>query len=129
MRSARGALHKGMLVLMALIISLPPTALPALAEPGVMEMGLPSVVQLPDTRLPDASMRPAAGKVGRKKSSFVTAAVNTVGPAVVRIDTERLVDRAPLEGYLFPGAVWRVRPQLVPCETFTPLSAASPPPP
>jgi len=39
----------------------------------------------------------------RRKTSFVTAAVDAVGPAVVRIDTERLVDRAPLEGYLFPG--------------------------
>jgi len=41
--------------------------------------------------------------VRRQKTSFVTAAVDSVGPAVVRIDTERLVDRQPLEGYLFPG--------------------------
>ncbi|EOD08844.1 hypothetical protein EMIHUDRAFT_68105, partial [Emiliania huxleyi CCMP1516] len=42
--------------------------------------------------------------------SFVTAAVQAVGPSVVRIDTalpllspsERLVDRPALEGYLFP---------------------------
>jgi len=48
--------------------------------------------------------RPAPVKSGRRqKTSFVTAAVDTVGPAVVRIDTERLVDRQPIEGYLFPG--------------------------
>lgn len=41
--------------------------------------------------------------VPRRKSSFVTAAVEAVGPSVVRIDTERLVERVPLEGYLFPG--------------------------
>ena len=39
----------------------------------------------------------------RKKTSFVTSAVEAVGPSVVRIDTERLVERVPLEGYLFPG--------------------------
>jgi S1-C subfamily serine protease len=39
----------------------------------------------------------------RRKTSFVTAAVEAVGPSVVRIDTERLVERVPLEGYLFPG--------------------------
>jgi len=44
---------------------------------------------------------PPRGKA-RSKSSFVTAAVEAVGPAVVRIDTERVVDR-PMDGYLFPG--------------------------
>ena len=39
----------------------------------------------------------------RRKTSFVTAAVEAVGPSVVRIDTEVLVERVPLEGYLFPG--------------------------
>jgi len=49
--------------------------------------------------------RPAPVKSGRlrQKTSFVTAAVESVGPAVVRIDTERLIDRQPIEGYLFPG--------------------------
>jgi len=55
----------------------------------------------PPTWLPAGPQLPASG--GRRKTSFVTAAVEAVGPAVVRIDTERLVDRAPLEGYLFPG--------------------------
>jgi len=51
-----------------------------------------------------AAMPPLTrGAPRRVKTSFVTAAVETVGPAVVRIDTERLVDRQPIEGYLFPG--------------------------
>ena len=41
--------------------------------------------------------------VPRRKTSFVTAVVEAAGPSVVRIDTERLVERVPLEGYLFPG--------------------------
>jgi len=48
------------------------------------------------------------GKVAdgmRRKTSFVTTAVQAVVPAVVRIDTERLVDRPALEGYLTPGGM------------------------
>ena len=41
--------------------------------------------------------------IPRKKTSFVTSAVDAVGPSVVRIDTERLIERVPLENYLFPG--------------------------
>ena len=73
----------------------------AYADPAPVEVivdaGLPGV----------ARGLPGVGQQGspfsRKKTSFVTAAYENVGPAVVRIDTERLVDRAPIEGYLFPG--------------------------
>jgi len=90
-------------VVLALLVSIPsPLALtPALAAvpSTTIEAGLPSVARMPT----DMVGTPAMPKMGRRKTSFVTAAVESVGPAVVRIDTERLVDRAPLEGYLFPG--------------------------
>lgn len=75
-------------------------ATPTETEQAAVGTGLPSVARMP--RLGDST----AGNVPtrRRKTSFVTSAVHSVGPAVVRIDTERLVDRAPLEGYLpFPG--------------------------
>mmetsp|Transcript_1895 Transcript_1895/g.5985 ORF Transcript_1895/g.5985 Transcript_1895/m.5985 type:complete len:753 (+) Transcript_1895:276-2534(+) len=65
--------------------------------PSTVETGLPSVnLRLPGLEPPT----PVGG--ARRKTSFVTAAVQAVGPSVVRIDTERLVDRPALEGYLFP---------------------------
>ena len=67
------------------------------APPAAIEAGLPAIARVPEQQ---PNVRPSAG---RTKTSFVTSAVQAVGPAVVRIDTERLVDRAPLEGYLFPG--------------------------
>ena len=97
-------------VMLALLISLPVPMAPAFAAPAVaIETGLPAI-----TRVPEAQQAPRAepavtvpgptkGAPRRVKTSFVTAAVNSVGPAVVRIDTERLVDRQPIEGYLFPG--------------------------
>jgi len=68
----------------------------ALSTPLVTETAMPAVA----LRLPglDGTL------IGRRKTSFVTAAVQAVGPAVVRIDTERLVDRPALEGYLVPGS-------------------------
>ena len=110
---ARAAHALGSFVL-ALIVVIPLPAVPATlaleaptsleyvarSAPAVLETGLPSVVRMPETRLPDALLPKSKS---RQKTSFVTAAVNSVGPAVVRIDTERLVDRAPIEGYLFPG--------------------------
>mmetsp|Transcript_20262 Transcript_20262/g.68548 ORF Transcript_20262/g.68548 Transcript_20262/m.68548 type:complete len:507 (+) Transcript_20262:62-1582(+) len=67
------------------------------AAPSTVETGLPSVnLRLPGLEPPT----PVGG--ARRKTSFVTAAVQAVGPSVVRIDTERLVDRPALEGYLFP---------------------------
>lgn len=41
----------------------------------------------------DNSGAPPAAKIPAPSSSFVTAAVNRVGPAVVRIDTERTISR------------------------------------
>lgn len=70
---------------------------PSSSTPVVTETGLPSL----NLRLPGMDSTPVGG--ARRKTSFVTAAVQAVGPAVVRIDTERLVDRPALEGYLFPG--------------------------
>mmetsp|Transcript_18277 Transcript_18277/g.55149 ORF Transcript_18277/g.55149 Transcript_18277/m.55149 type:complete len:489 (-) Transcript_18277:406-1872(-) len=66
-------------------------------SPVVQEMGIPSL----SIRMPGLDSTPVGGV--RRKTSFVTAAVQAVGPAVVRIDTERLVDRPALEGYLVPG--------------------------
>ena len=86
-------------LVLALVISSPLPSIPAYAATGsatVTEAGLPSIVQMPDLGASPRAIR-------RQKTSFVTAAVETVGPAVVRIDTERLVDRQPIEGYLFPG--------------------------
>ena len=89
-------------LLLVLLISVPiPTGSALAAAPPVAtEVGLPAVVRVPDsmTSLGAPTLPPR-----RQKTSFVTAAVASVGPAVVRIDTERLVDRQPLEGYLFPG--------------------------
>jgi len=87
-----------------MLISVPLPPAPAHALSATTETSLPSIVRIPET-LPPADGASATPKpTGRRqKTSFVTAAVNSVGPAVVRIDTERLVDRQPLEGYLFPG--------------------------
>ena len=89
-------------LLLVLLISVPiPTGSALAAAPPVAtEVGLPAVVRLPDSM---TSLGAPALPPRRQKTSFVTAAVASVGPAVVRIDTERLVDRQPLEGYLFPG--------------------------
>jgi S1-C subfamily serine protease len=98
----------------ALLISVPLPPAPALAAPTAssVETSLPAIARMPEVQQPPAEAEPAAvvaapaarsGAVRRVKTSFVTAAVDSVGPAVVRIDTERLVDRQPIEGYLFPG--------------------------
>ncbi|KAL1529729.1 hypothetical protein AB1Y20_000665 [Prymnesium parvum] len=114
-RMIRFATYKMSVIFLALAISVPsPLLLPpahavahvdmvsGLSAPvptdEVVEAGLPSVA-----RVPDLSSLSRTPKSARRKTSFVTAAVAAVGPAVVRLDTERLVDRAPLEGYLFPG--------------------------
>ena len=104
---ARTALHATLVFVFALLISvpLPMTAPAALAEPAPsLEASLPAIVRTPEAgQIPSSPTSPAAPKVRRVKTSFVTAAVDSVGPAVVKIDTERLVDRQPIEGYLFPG--------------------------
>jgi len=61
----------------------------------VVNTELPSIARLPQ------GLSPSGARQARKKSSFVSEAVASVGPAVVRIDTERLVDRVPLESYFF----------------------------
>ena len=122
-RGARSTLNAALNVLLALCVCVAPLcAPPAIAAPvavevaaslqaaiveeeeaapapaaDVVEAGLPAIARVPEQQ---PNVRPSAG---RTKTSFVTSAVQAVGPAVVRIDTERLVDRAPLEGYLFPG--------------------------
>jgi len=95
-------------LLLAIFITVPMSLTPAAA---LVAFEAPTT-QAPQTmqeavRLPDSMPRLGGlnlpSPVRRQKTSFVTAAVDSVGPAVVRIDTERLVDRQPLEGYLFPG--------------------------
>ena len=70
----------------------------AYAEPApsgvVIDAGLPGVAR----GLPGVGQQQLP--FSRRKTSFVTSAYENVGPAVVRIDTERLVDRAPLEGFI-----------------------------
>lgn len=101
-RSVTRVMRMAGTLLLVLLISVPiPTGSALAAAPPVAtEVGLPAVVRVPDsmTSLGAPTLPPR-----RQKTSFVTAAVASVGPAVVRIDTERLVDRQPLEGYLFPG--------------------------
>ena len=58
-----------------------------LPSSSVIEAGLPAIVQRPEANFEAAPLQSRL----RKKTSFVTAAVNSVGPAVVRIDTERMV--------------------------------------
>jgi S1-C subfamily serine protease len=90
---------------LALLLFLP---LPSPSFAMTVDMTAPPVVTT-DVGLPGGAMRRRYGMpalpvtVPRRKTSFVTAAVEAVGPSVVRIDTERLVERVPLEGYLFPG--------------------------
>ncbi|WP_375497535.1 HhoA/HhoB/HtrA family serine endopeptidase [uncultured Nostoc sp.] len=59
--------------------------LPSQAEPA------PTVTALDTSQLIAQRQSPATGAIG--SSSFVTAAVNRVGSAVVRIDTERTITR------------------------------------
>ena len=120
-RGARSTLNAALNVLLALLVCVAPLCAPPAiaapvavevaaslqaaavveeeeaAPPAAIEAGLPAIARVPEQQ---PNVRPSAG---RTKTSFVTSAVQAVGPAVVRIDTERLVDRAPLEGYLFPG--------------------------
>jgi hypothetical protein len=108
------------LLLLTLMICLPVSpsyalALPAMDPPAVSAPAPPQPryytqtspnSPLTDTAMPSLALRlPSLDgtALGRRKTSFVTAAVQAVGPAVVRIDTERLVDRPALEGYLVPG--------------------------
>ena len=116
-RTLRMAAQSVAVVLFALLISLPmPPMAPALAAPSQnSEVSLPSITRMPpatkivvpevdqSSEIESPPPRPTKGAPRRVKTSFVTAAVNSVGPAVVKIDTERLVDRQPIEGYLFPG--------------------------
>jgi S1-C subfamily serine protease len=104
LQAARTASQTICVFLFALLITVPVQPLPAAfaAPPLATETGLPAIVRTPEAALDPGSAAPG-GLKRRQKSSFVTAAVDTVGPAVVRIDTERLVDRQPIEGYLFPG--------------------------
>ena len=81
---------------------------PAYAAPANIETSLPAITRMPPTEAirssePEVRAAPTRGAPRRVKTSFVTAAVNSVGPAVVKIDTERLVDRQPIENYLYPG--------------------------
>uniref|UniRef100_A0A7S0IP79 PDZ domain-containing protein n=1 Tax=Calcidiscus leptoporus TaxID=127549 RepID=A0A7S0IP79_9EUKA len=84
------------------LVAVLPTAVPAALAAPVAEAGRPL---MRETALPAIARMPRSNPaaIPRKKTSFVTAAVEAVGPAVVRIDTERLVDRAPLDSYFFPG--------------------------
>ncbi|MEH2283372.1 MAG: HhoA/HhoB/HtrA family serine endopeptidase [Nostoc sp.] len=59
--------------------------LPSQAEPA------PTITALDSSNLIAQRQSPAAGAIG--STSFVTAAVNRVGSAVVRIDTERTITR------------------------------------
>jgi len=93
-------------LLFTLMIVVPLPTLPALAavDPSTTPSGaMHAAVRVPDGVPGLGGLTLPSGPVRRQKTSFVTAAVESVGPAVVRIDTERLVDRQPLEGYLFPG--------------------------
>lgn len=93
-------LRKVVAVAFALLLTSPlplVVALPSIAI--ATEAGIPLIRCLPEAR----RLVPASHNVRRVKSSFVTAAVDSVGPSVVRIDTERFVDRPPLENALFPG--------------------------
>ena len=112
-RLVRTVLHSLALLICALLVTVPlppPCAFAASAYSAPIyseaataaEAPLPSTPRVPNALAPDKfGIRKPGGR--RQKTSFVTAAVDSVGPAVVRIDTERLVDRQPLEGYLFPG--------------------------
>ena len=94
---------------LALLLALPvPSASFAaqLVPTPAQETSLPAISQFqrgPSTSELRRYGQPVVALPRREKTSFVTAAVNSVGPATVRIDTERLVERVPLEGYLFPG--------------------------
>ena len=101
-------------LVVALLMTTSPAAIAAPTQ-AVVETALPSMARMPEATPQEKAdaVEPTAaisaplfsnkGAPRRVKTSFVTAAVNSVGPAVVRIDTERLVDRQPIEGYLFPG--------------------------
>ena len=95
---------------LALLLALPlPSASFAaqLVPAPAQETSLPAISQFQRGPSSTSELRrygqPVVAQPRRVKTSFVTAAVNSVGPATVRIDTERLVERVPLEGYLFPG--------------------------
>ena len=104
-RAAKNTANAVITLMLALLLFLP---LPSPSFAMTVDMTAPPVVTT-DVGLPGGAMRRRYGMpalpvtVPRRKSSFVTAAVEAVGPSVVRIDTERLVERVPLEGYLFPG--------------------------
>jgi S1-C subfamily serine protease len=117
---ARSITQKVALLLLTLMVCMPispscslalnaiePVAMEASASsrPRYYEQALPTAL-VTETAMPAVALR-LPGLDGmpmvRRKTSFVTAAVQAVGPAVVRIDTERLIDRPALEGYLMPG--------------------------
>ena len=102
-RAVKGTANVVVTLLFALLLCLP---LPSPSFAITVD-GAPVVTT--DVGLPGGALRRRYGmpslpvSAPRRKTSFVTAAVEAVGPSVVRIDTERLVERVPLEGYLFPG--------------------------
>ena len=104
-RAAKSTANAVVTLVLALLLFLP---FPSPSFAMTVDMTAPPVVTT-DVGLPGGAMRRRYGMpalpvtVPRRKTSFVTAAVEAVGPSVVRIDTERLVERVPLEGYLFPG--------------------------
>ena len=105
-RAAKSTANAVVTLVLALLLILP---MPSPSFAMTVDMTAPPVVTT-DVGLPGGgAMRRRYGMpalpitVPRRKTSFVTAAVEAVGPSVVRIDTERLVERVPLEGYLFPG--------------------------
>ena len=92
-RAMRTLAHTCAVVFFAVLITIPLPPAPALAASvPVTEVGLPAIVRMPEANFEQAqTVVPSARR--RQKTSFVTSAVNLVGPAVVRIDTERIVDK------------------------------------
>ena len=104
-RAAKSVANVVITLVLALLLVLP---LPSPSFAMTVDMAAPPAVTT-EVGLPGGAMRRRYGMptlpvtMPRKKTSFVTSAVDAVGPAVVRIDTERLIERVPLENYLFPG--------------------------
>ncbi|MGC9502793.1 HhoA/HhoB/HtrA family serine endopeptidase [Baaleninema sp.] len=71
--------------------SISPTHLVAIALGVLLTLGVGNV--LPTQAAPVAADTAPPPSLARARGSFVTAAVNRVGPAVVRIDTERVITR------------------------------------
>lgn len=116
-RAARTTALSIAVFVFSLLLSVPLSTIPpAHAEPAVgtevAAAGLPAIAQMlpegmrqesgADQRAPSALS--ARSTARRQKTSFVTSAVNSVGPAVVRIDTERkyLDDLAHVEPQSVP---------------------------